>query len=57
VTIQLPPRDPAVLERYEQAGVTRAVHMLRAHDAVDAGSAESKLDEWTARIQAYTRAG
>ena len=54
VSIQIPPRDPAVLERYEQAGVTRAVHMLRAGDAADAGSAERKLDEWTARIEAYT---
>jgi len=54
VSIQIPPRDPAVLERYEQAGVTRAVRMLRAGDAADAGSAERKLDEWTARIEAYT---
>ena len=38
VTLQIPPRDPAVLERYERAGVTRAVHMLRAGDAADAGS-------------------
>ncbi len=53
VTLQIPPRDPSMLERYEQAGVTRAVHMLRAQDAVDAESAERKLDEWTQRIQAY----
>ncbi|HEY6654884.1 MAG TPA: LLM class F420-dependent oxidoreductase [Solirubrobacterales bacterium] len=57
VTLQIPPRDAPVLERYEQAGVTRAVHMLRAGDAADAGSAEHKLDEWTERIQAYTTAG
>jgi probable F420-dependent oxidoreductase len=57
VTIQIPPRDPAVLERYERAGVTRAVHMLRAHDAADAGSAERKLDEWTGRIRSYVTAG
>jgi probable F420-dependent oxidoreductase len=57
VTIQIPPRDPAVLGRYEQAGVTRAVHMLRAHDAADAGSAERKLDEWTERIRSYATAG
>jgi probable F420-dependent oxidoreductase len=56
VTIQIPPRDPAVLERYEQAGVTRAVHMLRAGDAAARDSAERKLDEWTARIEAYTTA-
>jgi probable F420-dependent oxidoreductase len=57
VTIQIPPRDPAMLERYEQAGVTRAVHMLRANDAADAGSAERKLDEWTERIRSYVTAG
>jgi probable F420-dependent oxidoreductase len=56
VTIQIPPKDPAVLERYEQAGVTRAVHMLRASDAAARDSAERKLDEWTARIQAYVGA-
>jgi probable F420-dependent oxidoreductase len=54
VTIQIPPRDLAVLEQYEKAGVTRSVHMLRAGDAADAGSAERKLDEWAERIQAYT---
>jgi hypothetical protein len=27
--------------------------MLRAGDAVDAGSAERKLEEWTERIEAY----
>jgi probable F420-dependent oxidoreductase len=53
VTLQIPPRDPAVLEQYERAGVTRVVHMLRAGDAADAGSAERKLDEWAERIQAY----
>ncbi|HEX3292448.1 MAG TPA: LLM class F420-dependent oxidoreductase [Solirubrobacterales bacterium] len=56
VTLQIPPRDLAVLERYEQAGVTRSVHMLRAGDAADPGSAERKLDEWAERIQAYTSA-
>ena len=53
VTLQIPPRDLDVLRRYEEAGVTRAVHMLRASDAADAGSAERKLDEWARRIQAY----
>jgi probable F420-dependent oxidoreductase len=53
VTLQIPPRDLSVLERYEQAGVTRAVHMLRAGDAADPASAERKLDEWVERIQAY----
>ena len=54
VTIQIPPKDPSVLERYEQAGVTRAVHMLRAEDAAERDSAERKLDEWTERIRAYS---
>jgi probable F420-dependent oxidoreductase len=57
VTIQIPPRDPAVLERYEGAGVTRAVHMLRAHDAADVVSAARKLDEWAERIRSYVTAG
>jgi probable F420-dependent oxidoreductase len=56
VTIQIPPKDLSVLERYEEAGVTRSVHMLRAGDAADPGSAERKLDEWAARIEAYTAA-
>jgi probable F420-dependent oxidoreductase len=54
VTLQIPPRDLDVLHRYEEAGVTRSVHMLRPGDAADAGSAERKLDEWTARIEAYS---
>ena len=54
VTIQIPPRDLAVLERYEEAGVTRSVHMLRAGDAAARDSAERKLDEWVGRIEAYT---
>jgi probable F420-dependent oxidoreductase len=53
VSLQIPPRDPEVLERYERAGVTRTVHMLRAGDAADAGSAERKLDEWAERIRVY----
>jgi len=53
VTLQIPPRDPDVLHRYEEAGVTRAVHMLRPGDAADAHNAERKLDEWAERIQAY----
>jgi probable F420-dependent oxidoreductase len=53
VTLQIPPRDLAVLERYERAGVTRVVHMLRAGDAAERPSAERKLDEWAERIQAY----
>ncbi len=57
VTLQIPPRDPSVLERYEAAGVTRVVHMLRAHDAADRAAAERKLDEWTERIRRYVTAG
>jgi len=56
VTLQIPPRDLSVLEQYERAGVVRAVHMLRGADAVDAGSAERKLDEWTQRIREYAAA-
>ncbi len=41
------------IARYEQAGVTRCVFMLRAGDAVDAASAERKLEEWAGRINAY----
>jgi hypothetical protein len=57
VTLQIPPRDPAILERYERAGVTRVVHMLRAGDAADIAGAERKLDEWTARRNRYVTAG
>ncbi|CAN5465499.1 LLM class F420-dependent oxidoreductase [soil metagenome] len=53
VTLQIPPKDPDSLRRYELAGVTRTVHMLRPGDAVDAGAAERKLDEWAGRIEAY----
>jgi len=53
VTLQIPPRDAEVLRRYEEAGVTRAVHMLRAEDAATPESAERKLGEWAGRIQAY----
>jgi probable F420-dependent oxidoreductase len=57
VTLQIPPRDPSVLERYEAAGVTRVVHMLRAGDAADLDGAERKLDEWTERMRGYVTAG
>jgi probable F420-dependent oxidoreductase len=57
VTLQIPPRDPSILERYERAGVTRVVHMLRAHDAAEPASAERKLDEWTERMRGYATAG
>jgi len=57
VTLQIPPRDRAVLERYERAGVTRVVHMLRAGDAAGPDGAERKLDEWAERMRAYVTAG
>jgi probable F420-dependent oxidoreductase len=57
VTLQIPPRDPLVLERYEEAGVTRTVHMLRPHDNATRDDAERKLDEWAERIRAYAGAG
>ena len=56
VSLQIPPRDLSALERYEEAGVTRTVHMLRDVDAATRDSAERKLDEWTERIEAYSAA-
>jgi len=56
VTIQIPPRDPAVLERYEGAGVTRTVHMRRPGDGAESGSAERKLDEGAERMTSYSAA-
>ena len=41
VTMQLAPRDPALLERYEEAGVTRAVYMLPAAER------DEQLRGWT----------
>ena len=54
VTLQLAPRDPALLERYAQAGVARAVYML---PAADRGEVERKLDTYTAAMEAYSAAG
>ena len=56
VTLQIPPRDPDSLRRYEQAGVTRSVFMLRATDSGSADSVERKLEEWAGRIAAYSTA-
>lgn len=53
VSLQLPPREPERVRRYERAGVTRIVHMLRPQDAADRPSAERKLDEWAERMRAY----
>ena len=53
VTLQIPPREPERIERYEAAGVTRVVHMLRPEDAAELGAAERKLDEWAGRMATY----
>lgn len=53
VSLQIPPRDVDSMRRYEEAGVTRFVFMLRPEDAVDASAAARKLDEWVGRMQAY----
>jgi probable F420-dependent oxidoreductase len=53
VSLQIPPRDLSVLERYEKAGVTRTVHQIRATEP----DIEAKLDEWVARREQYVRAG
>ncbi len=53
-SLQLPPRDPALLERYEQAGVNRAIHMLPAADNAEV---ERKLDSFTASMNEYSQAG
>ena len=50
VTMQLAPRDPALLERYEKAGVTRAVYML---PAASNDEVEAKLDRFTAAKDGY----
>jgi len=57
VTLQIPPKEPERIERYEAAGVTRCVNMLRAEAANDAGETERKLEEWIGRIEAYAAAG
>ena len=49
--------DDAMIARYEAAGVTRSVYMLRPGDAADAASAERKLDEWASRIEGYRGCG
>ena len=54
VSLQLAPRDPALLERYERAGVERAIYML---PAAGAGEVERKLDKFTAVLEEYGSAG
>ncbi len=51
VTMQIPPRDPVILERYEKAGVTRTVHMLMGTPSRD--EVETKLDQWAERMRNY----
>jgi probable F420-dependent oxidoreductase len=53
-SLQLPPRDPALLERYEQAGVNRAIYMLPAADEAEV---ERKLDSFTESMREYEAAG
>jgi probable F420-dependent oxidoreductase len=53
-SLQLAPRDPALLERYERAGVSRAVYMLPAADRPEV---ERKLDQFTAAMTEYSSAG
>jgi probable F420-dependent oxidoreductase len=50
VYLQIPPSDLSILERYEKAGVTRAVHML---PAIAADETEAKLDQWVGRMREY----
>ena len=54
VSLQLAPRDPALLERYEQAGVARAIYML---PAAERGEVERKLERFTEAKDGYARAG
>jgi len=51
VSLQLAPRDPALLERYEQAGVERAIYML---PAAGRDEIERKLERFTEAKDAYT---
>ena len=54
VTLQLAPRDPAMLQRFEDAGVTRAVYML---PVADRDEQLRRLDGYTAAMQEYRKAG
>jgi alkanesulfonate monooxygenase SsuD/methylene tetrahydromethanopterin reductase-like flavin-dependent oxidoreductase (luciferase family) len=54
VTMQLAPRDPAMLERYEKAGVTRAVYML---PAAERDEQLQKLQQYTEAMEEYAGAG
>ncbi len=50
VTLQLAPRDPAMIERYERAGVTRCVYMLPTSGRDEV---ERRLEGYTAAMTAY----
>ena len=54
VTLQLAPRDPALLERYERAGVARAVYMLPSDERDEV---ERRLDRFTQAKDGYRAAG
>jgi probable F420-dependent oxidoreductase len=52
-SLQLPPRDAKLLERYEQAGVERAIYMLPHADEAEV---ERKLDSFTKSMREYAGA-
>ena len=54
VTLQLAPRDPTLLERYERAGVARAVYMLPSDERDEV---ERRLDRFTQAKDGYRAAG
>ena len=54
VTLQLAPRDQALLERYERAGVARAVYMLPSDERDEV---ERRLDRFTQAKDGYRAAG
>ncbi len=54
VTLQLAPRDPALIERYADAGVTRCVYML---PVAGRETVERKLEQCTEAMRAYQTAG
>ena len=56
VTLQIPPKEPERVARYEQAGVNRCMYMLRPEDAASPATAERKLDEWAGRVREYAAA-
>jgi probable F420-dependent oxidoreductase len=53
-SLQLPPRDPELLERYEEAGVDRAIYMLPHADETEV---ERKLDSFAKSMREYETAG